>query len=318
VEDAEYHLREGVVILLPGFAEGMVGAEKGVSKDVPVTAPAGSEPFAGQSGIFTVLVKEVKEERLPDLNDEFARGVGEGFDSLKALRERLTANLRERLEAEAEDTYRQKAVAALVEQVATLEFPPVLVEREMERMVRERARSVGQEVEKYLEMVGSSPADLQAELRPIGLERVRNSLALSRLAEAEEIKVEGAEIDAEVERMAGSSGPQAEQVRQLFSGGEGREAIRSSLMTRNTLDRLAAITGQASDIEIHAREVIRRNQVIRDILAKHTGQTQERIAQDTDRDYFMDANGAKDYGIIDEILQGSQVAAVVSGEQAKE
>ena len=63
-------------------------------------------------------------------------------------------------------------------------------------------------------------------------------------------------------------------------------------------------TGQASDIEIHAREVIRRNQVIRRILAAHTGQEVDRIARDTDRDFFLDAAGAKEYGLIDEILQG--------------
>ena len=78
-------------------------------------------------------------------------------------------------------------------------------------------------------------------------------------------------------------------------------------------------TGQAADIEIHAREVIRRNQVIREILAQHTGQSLERIAHDTDRDYFMDAQSAKEYGIIDEILQGPKLAAaVVTGEKAKE
>ncbi|MBI1885068.1 MAG: ATP-dependent Clp protease proteolytic subunit [Chloroflexi bacterium] len=66
-------------------------------------------------------------------------------------------------------------------------------------------------------------------------------------------------------------------------------------------------TGQATDIEIHAKEVIRRNQVIREILAHHTGQSVERITHDTDRDFFMDAQGAKDYGIIDEILLTGKV-----------
>jgi len=61
-------------------------------------------------------------------------------------------------------------------------------------------------------------------------------------------------------------------------------------------------TGQATDIEIHAKEVLRRNQIIREILAKHTGQPLERITRDTDRDFFMDARQAKEYGIIDEIL----------------
>ncbi len=77
-------------------------------------------------------------------------------------------------------------------------------------------------------------------------------------------------------------------------------------------------TGQASDIEIHAKEVIRRNQVVKDILARHTGRTIDEITHDTDRDFFMDAAGAKDYGIVDEILAGGKLAAVAGGDSAKE
>ena len=73
-------------------------------------------------------------------------------------------------------------------------------------------------------------------------------------------------------------------------------------------------TGQATDIEIHAREIIRRNQLIRDILVKHTGQTEERVSHDTDRDFFMDPEQAKDYGIIDEILLSAKVAVAAGSE----
>ncbi|MCJ7810762.1 MAG: ATP-dependent Clp protease proteolytic subunit [Dehalococcoidia bacterium] len=61
-------------------------------------------------------------------------------------------------------------------------------------------------------------------------------------------------------------------------------------------------TGEAADIEIYAKEILRNQQVIRDILAKHTGQDQERIARDSDRNFFMDVEQAREYGIIDEIL----------------
>ncbi len=63
------------------------------------------------------------------------------------------------------------------------------------------------------------------------------------------------------------------------------------------------ISGQASDIEIQAREIIRLNDLLRGILAKHTGQTEETIKRDFDRDFFMDAQKAKDYGIVDEIIE---------------
>ncbi len=77
-------------------------------------------------------------------------------------------------------------------------------------------------------------------------------------------------------------------------------------------------TGQAADIEIHAKEVLRRNEVVKDILARHTGRSMEEITRDTDRDFFMDAEGAKDYGIVDEILASGKLAAVASGDSSKE
>jgi len=61
-------------------------------------------------------------------------------------------------------------------------------------------------------------------------------------------------------------------------------------------------TGEAADIEIYAKEILRNQQLIRDILARHTGQEPERIARDSDRNFFMDADQAKEYGIIDEVL----------------
>ncbi len=65
---------------------------------------------------------------------------------------------------------------------------------------------------------------------------------------------------------------------------------------------LAGVQGQASDIEIHAREILRMREVLNAILAKHTGQPEDRIAQDTDRDFFMNANETKEYGLIDDVI----------------
>jgi ATP-dependent Clp protease, protease subunit len=73
---------------------------------------------------------------------------------------------------------------------------------------------------------------------------------------------------------------------------------------------IRGVGGQASDVEIHAREVLRQNQLIREILAKHTEQPIETIIRDTDRDFFMDAPSAKDYGLIDEILGKGEAGKV--------
>jgi ATP-dependent Clp protease protease subunit len=65
---------------------------------------------------------------------------------------------------------------------------------------------------------------------------------------------------------------------------------------------LSGLGGQASDIDIHAREILRMRERLNEILANHTGQTLDRIKEDTDRDYIMSAAQAKEYGIIDDVL----------------
>jgi ATP-dependent Clp protease protease subunit len=66
---------------------------------------------------------------------------------------------------------------------------------------------------------------------------------------------------------------------------------------------MGGVRGQATDISIHAREILRVREELNAILARHTGQTPERIAADGDRDFFMTAEQAKDYGIVDTIVQ---------------
>ncbi len=65
---------------------------------------------------------------------------------------------------------------------------------------------------------------------------------------------------------------------------------------------ISGLSGQATDIDIHAREILRLRAVINKLLAKHTGQPMERISKDVNRDFIMDAEEAKAYGIVDEII----------------
>jgi ATP-dependent Clp protease protease subunit len=65
---------------------------------------------------------------------------------------------------------------------------------------------------------------------------------------------------------------------------------------------LAGIQGKTTDIEIHAREILGARDTLNELYAKHTGQTIDKIKHDTERDNFMSAAEAKDYGLIDEVL----------------
>jgi ATP-dependent Clp protease protease subunit len=91
----------------------------------------------------------------------------------------------------------------------------------------------------------------------------------------------------------------------LSSGTKGkRYALPNS--TIHMHQAMGGARGPASDIAIAAKEILREQDVIRSILVKHTGQSLEKISRDTDRDYFMSAPAAMEYGIIDEILTGAK------------
>ena len=65
---------------------------------------------------------------------------------------------------------------------------------------------------------------------------------------------------------------------------------------------LAGFQGQATDIDIHAREILKTRDTLNELLGKHTGQAITKIKDDTERDYFMSADQAKDYGLVDEVI----------------
>ncbi len=72
--------------------------------------------------------------------------------------------------------------------------------------------------------------------------------------------------------------------------------------------------GQAVDIEIQAKEIVRMRQLLDELLAYNTGQTVEKVARDTDRDFIMSGYEAKDYGIVDEVISNRELSAVPPAE----
>ena len=263
-DDAEIHLRQGVPVLVPGFVEELLASEKGVEREfsIDVSPDHPQRLLAGKTCLCTVVVREIKEEKLPELDDTFAAVVGEGFPSLEALRERLESDLRQSAEQEADARQGERVVDGVVA-AASLEFPPVLAERETEQLLRERVSSSGAgDVERYLGHVGKSEEEVRQELRLQAVERIQRSLVLSKVAEAEAISVSEEDIDAEIERLATSSGPRGDEVRKIFDSAGGRDALRRSLLTRKTVERLVAIaSGEEVPPPTEAAEEVGKTEV---------------------------------------------------------
>jgi len=82
---------------------------------------------------------------------------------------------------------------------------------------------------------------------------------------------------------------------------------------------MSGLSGQATDIDIHAKEILRMRTVINGLLAQHSGQSMEKVEKDVERDFIMSAAQAKEYGLIDEIITKHRLARskqLVSGTRA--
>ena len=260
--DVEFPLRKDRPVFLPGLAEEIVGLGKGAEReaDLPLPGDFPDSELAGKACHCRVAVHEVKEEQLPALDDAFARQVGEGFADLAALRQRLTDDLR-KAEEEAElDRYQDQLLATLGES-ARIEYPPVLVEKEIDHLLRDEVGPRGERgMEQYLQRIGKSEEEVRAQLRSPAEQRVRHSLLLSKVTEVENITVDENEVTEEAERMISAAGPQAEEFRRVFGNPNGRDAIRRSLLTRKTWDRLVEIvssekSGKATQADTPTEEV---------------------------------------------------------------
>ena len=95
----------------------------------------------------------------------------------------------------------------------------------------------------------------------------------------------------------------------LASGASGkRQALPHARIMIHQI--MGGFSGQAEDIDIQAKEIIRMTDVLNDVLARHTGHKIKKIAQDTQRDYYFSSQEAKEYGIIDEVMQNRKLKAL--------
>jgi len=223
---------------VPGFPEQLEGLEKNQEKEFTLSFPADHEAsqLAGKEYWFKVLISEIKEKGLPELNDEFAKSIGEGFETLAALRERVASNLRALAEDGARRRLEEKVMETLAE-LSQVDSPPVLVEHEIERLIRERESSV----EGHVRDRGKSEEELRQELRPLATKRVAHALLLGKVVEEEQIEVTEAEVDEEVEAMAKGAGEKGEELKKVFDSPASRQSLKDALITRKTAKRLVDI-----------------------------------------------------------------------------
>ena len=212
-------LKLGSGMFIPGFEEQLVGATPGEKKDVTVTFHEDyhAEDLAGKEAVFHCLVHEIKEEQLPELDDEFAKDVSE-FDTLEELKN----STRERLEKYAkasEERQMQDAALAKVVEANEVEIPSVMIEDEIDRMIQEldqQLRYQGLSVDQYVEFVGKDAKAFRDELRPDAERQVKTRMLLNGIAEAEKVEVSQEELEKELEDMAVQYQTTADKLKEMI------------------------------------------------------------------------------------------------------
>jgi len=189
----------------PGFDANLAGMSDGESKTFTIHFPESypAPDLANTDQTYAVTLKGIRRRVLPELDDEFAKDVGE-FESLAALRERIRADLRE----EAEDNARRQVRSELFKQLSqriTFELPASLVEREMDRRLEEFARQLmSQKVDPR--QTGIDWAQFREAQREPARDAVASALVLDEIARREQLTVGGEDVDKEIERFAAGAG----------------------------------------------------------------------------------------------------------------
>lgn len=207
----------------PGFDANLIGLSAGDQKTFTVHFPAdyAVTEMADTDVTYAVTVKELRRRVLPDLDDEFAKDLGE-FDSLAALRDRVRADLQEEAVENANRHVRTEILKQLADRV-TFELPPSLVDREIDRRLEEFARQlIQQNVDPR--QAGIDWAQFREAQREPARAAVASALALDEVARRENVTVTTEDLEQEIERFAARAGrtPAALRAQLEKEGGIGR------------------------------------------------------------------------------------------------
>ncbi len=246
--------RQDSPVPFPGFSVYLEGMSSGEEKEFTLTVPDDyrDPAIAGKECRFEVKVLEVKEFRLPDLDDEFAKGVGEGYDSLDDLNEDIRRRLANDAHENAEYELREKALQEVIEG-ARVVYSSLTEQREIDRMAEDRARDLREHrvsPEAYVEEANRSDEEIRAELRPEAARRLTRVLVVRELGREEGIEVSEDDVENEIDAMSGTDDSR-EALRRAFSTDNARSAIRSGILTRRVQERLGeiALSGASEEPE---------------------------------------------------------------------
>ena len=235
-----YPLTIGSGAFIPGFEEGLIGANLNEELDVNVTFPEDyqASELAGKAAVFKCTVKEIKEKELPELDDEFAAEVSE-FDTLEEYKADVKKNLEEKKASDAKRAKIDAVIDAVIEK-ATMDIPEAMVETTQKQMLDEYAqnmRAQGLSLEAYMQYTGLDTDTLMEQLKPGAESRIKGRLVLEAVAKAESIVASEEDFEAEVKTMAETYNMEADKVKELL-GENGKKSVMEDICIKKAQEFL--------------------------------------------------------------------------------
>jgi trigger factor len=220
------------------FTENLTGVKADDERSFIVSYPEDfkSEDLAGKRVEYTAKVTAVRVKELPEIDDEWARSLGEEFDSVATLRTKIREDLEKRAAQESDHRLRADLMAKLLDQ-NQFEVPQTLIDQQTSRRLESVVRDmIGRGVDPRNQQLNWEAA--REELKAQAEADVRSTLLLERIADEEKIEVSNEDIDAEIEAIALSSQQPVEQVRGVLTKDGGERSIAHRLRNRKALDLL--------------------------------------------------------------------------------
>jgi trigger factor len=244
-----FTIKLGAGQIVKDLDDGIVGMKVDDEKQIDVTFPDDyfKEALAGQKVLFKVKLNEIREEILPEPDDEFAKSISDKFDSLESLKAEIRTNLRIGYDKRIEQEMNEQVFKQLLEQIE-FEVPDTMVEGELDHILKEAERSVEQS-NRSLEEVGLSKQVLSEKYRPTAEKQVRRHLILSKIIEQEKLELSDEELDQGFQEMADTYQQPVDHIKGYYNQNkEGLEFFKHTLLEKKALN-LIIDNGRISEVE---------------------------------------------------------------------
>ena len=234
---AENHeLEIGSNTFIPGFEEQMIGMKAGEEKDINVTFPEDyfSKDLAGKEATFKVKLHEIKEKKLPTLDDEFAKDVSE-FDTLNDLK----TSIKEKKQAQNDDRAKHETESLAIEAVSNntpIDIPSGMIETEIDAMIRDLEQQLsyqGINLDQYLHMINKTRKEIEDNYKEQAEKNVKSRLVLEAIIKEEKLEASDDEVSAKIKEMATNYGRKEEE---LNKNEALKEYLANNIKTEKAID----------------------------------------------------------------------------------